>query len=112
MDQNQNNDLFDNDNPPPQSNEPNQTGSGARIYQTGPGAAPSEPVYTPPPAQPAYNPPPPPKKSNTVWIIAVVVVLLLCCCCLLAAGAWLWNNGDALLDQLDLSMRPLLSLLA
>jgi len=54
----------------------------------------------------------PPKKNNTVWIIVIVVVLLLCCCCLILVGTWLWNNGDSLINDLDLGMRPLLTLLS
>ena len=109
MDQNQNDNLFDNNNQPSQPNEPTQIGGGARIYQT-PGPVSSEPAYTPPPP-PAYVPPAPPKKNNTPWIIAIVVILLLCCCCLIGAGVWLWNNGDAIMNEMDLSLRPLLALL-
>jgi hypothetical protein len=106
MDQNQNNDLFDNNPPQQPNNDPNIAG-GARVYPSGPAA--NEPVYTPPPGAQVYTQPP--KKNNTIWIVLVVVVLLLCCCCLIGVGAWLWNNGDNLLNELDLSMRPLLTLL-
>ena len=49
-----------------------------------------------------------PAKSNTrTIIIIVVVVLLLCCCCTVAGvGYWLWNNGDQLLRDLDISHVP------
>ena len=55
------------------------------------------------PPQPPSSPPP--AKSNTrTIIIIVVVVLLLCCCCTVAGvGYWLWNNGDQLLRDLDIS---------
>ena len=108
MDQNQNDNLFDN-NQPQQPSEPTQIGGGARIYQTPPGGAPGEPVYTPPPV---YTPAPPPKKNNTIWIVVIVVVLLLCCCCLIGVGGWLWTNGDQLLSDMDLSLLPMLNLLA
>ena len=42
-----------------------------------------------------------PKKNNTTMIIIVVVLVILCCCCVVFSGglAWLWNNGDALIEQ-------------
>ena len=40
-----------------------------------------------------------PKSNRNMIIIAVVVVVLLCCCCSAVAGVYLWNNGDALLEQ-------------
>jgi len=94
MDQNQNNNLFDNDQPA--NGQPNQGGT---------------PVYQVPPAGP-YTPPPPPQKSNTrTWIIvAVVVVVLLCCCCLVAAGVWAYNNGDQYMQDFNFnSLLPLVS---
>lgn len=53
--------------------------------------------------------PPPAGKSNTnrtIWIIVIVVLVLLCICCLLAAGigVWLYNNGDAILNQFSALM--------
>jgi len=58
-----------------------------------------------------YPPPssaPPPAQSNSrTIIIIVVVVLLLCCCCALAgAGYWLYNNGDQIMRELDISQAP------
>ena len=51
--------------------------------------------------------PPPAKSNNRTLIIIVVVVLLLCCCCMVAGvGYWLWNNGDQLLRDLDISQVP------
>lgn len=51
---------------------------------------------------PVYTPEEPKKKSNTVLIIVIVVLIVLCCCCVFAGGIgwWLWNNGDALLEQM------------
>jgi hypothetical protein len=40
-----------------------------------------------------------PKNNRNMMIIGVVAVVLLCCCCAIAAGVYLWNNGDALLEQ-------------
>ena len=42
------------------------------------------------------------KKDNKILIIVVVVAVILLCCCLVAVllGVWLWNNGDALLEDL------------
>ena len=55
---------------------------------------------------------PPKKKSNKWWIIGVIVLLLLlCCCAVVAAGAWLWNNGDRLIEQLDIQSLQLVRLL-
>lgn len=54
-------------------------------------------------------PPQPEKKRNTTLIVVVVILVVLCCCCMIAAalsGAWLWNNGDQLLE--DLTMAPYL----
>jgi flagellar basal body-associated protein FliL len=54
-----------------------------------------------------------PKKNNTtLWIIIIVVVLVLCCCCVVFGGAfaWLWFNGDSLLQ--DLGVQQLLYLIA
>jgi hypothetical protein len=109
MDQDQNNDLFDSGNPPPQqpeSGEPAQMGGGARIYQT-PSAG--EPAYSPPPA---YAPPAaPPKRNNTVLIVVIVVLVLLCCCCL-AATVWAaWTYGDTWMQEFSMPLRPMLSLL-
>lgn len=48
----------------------------------------------PPPLEPA------PRRSNVPLIIAIVVLVVLCCCCLIIlGGAWLWNNGDLLLED-------------
>lgn len=39
-------------------------------------------------------------KSRNMTIVIVVVVVLLCCCCLGSVGGYyLWNNGDALMQQ-------------
>jgi len=53
--------------------------------------------------------PEPPKKNNKTLIIILVVaaVLLLCCCCG-TAGWFLWENGDDILYELDLTMLPVL----
>jgi len=56
---------------------------------------------------PDLPPPIPPeqKKSNKTWIIVLIVVLVLCCLCsCTAAGIWLWNNGDSLLEQMNTGM--------
>ena len=45
-------------------------------------------------AQPEKN------NSKTVIIVVAVVVLLCCCCVAVGGGAWLWNNGDAMLNGL------------
>lgn len=109
MDQNQNNNLFDNDAPPPQ--QPMGSGTeptgGARVY---PSADEPRP-YTPPPTNnlPPSMPPAAPKRSNMPWIIAIVVILLLCCCCLVLFGWYAWNNGDAWLEQLSYNVLPTLS---
>jgi hypothetical protein len=51
-----------------------------------------------------------PKKNNTVLIVVIViaVVLLCCCCCSLVLA---WQYGDAILQQLDLTLRSLPRLL-
>jgi hypothetical protein len=79
---------------------------------------------TPPPVQPvsAFEPEspnlPPPvpggaKKSNKTWIIVVVVLLVLCCLCSCAAiGVYLWNNGDQIMNEMQIQTGMLLPLLA
>ncbi len=130
MDQNQNNNLFNFDNPPPQEPQPPQepaTGpeeptifsGGAKVYEVPPasqGEVPPPPSYNPPPP-PAYNPPPqvatqPPRNNRTIWIIVIVAVVLLCCCCLAIAAVWLYNNGDRILEQFNSVVPGMLSLLA
>jgi nitrate reductase NapE component len=45
------------------------------------------------------------KKSNKTWIIILVVLLVLCCLCSCGGiGFYLWNNGDALMQEMDLGM--------
>ncbi len=48
--------------------------------------------------------PPPvdaPKKSSKTWLIILIVVLVLCCCCAVVGGLgyYLYNNGDALMQD-------------
>jgi len=44
-----------------------------------------------------------PKKNNQTVIIVVVALVVLCCCCVMSISAiWLWNNGDALLNNLGI----------
>jgi hypothetical protein len=38
-------------------------------------------------------------KSRTMTIVIVVLVVLVCCCCLGSVGAYLWYNGDSLMQQ-------------
>lgn len=48
----------------------------------------------------------PGNNTRRIVIIVAVVLAILCCCCV-AGGygvVWLWNNGDRLLQDLDLSM--------
>lgn len=68
-----------------------------------------EPVDVPPVSAPPPSTPPGEKKNNTGLIIAIVVavVLLLCCCCAVT-GVFLWNNGDQIMHNLDLSLLPVL----
>jgi hypothetical protein len=49
-----------------------------------------------------------PKNNTRRNVIIVVVVLVVLCCCCVAGGygvVWLWNNGDRLLQDLDLSLQ-------
>lgn len=132
MDQNQNNDLFNFDQPsqkpqPPEPtpDEPTIFSGGAQVYEVPPSQQPVEPpppVFTPPPPSftpppPPYNPPPtataqPPKSNRTIWIIVIVAVLLLCCCCLVVAGIWLYNNGDQFIEQFGALLPAVFQMLA
>jgi flagellar basal body-associated protein FliL len=42
-----------------------------------------------------------PKKSSKTWLIILIVVLVLCCCCAVVGGLgyYLYNNGDALMQD-------------
>ena len=42
-------------------------------------------------------------SSKTIWIIVGVVIALLCCCLVIlaAAGIWLYQNGDDIVDTID-----------
>jgi hypothetical protein len=41
-----------------------------------------------------------PKKSSKTWLIVLIVVIVLCCCCaVIGGGTYLYNNGDALIEQ-------------
>jgi hypothetical protein len=53
------------------------------------------------------NAPPEKKNNKTLWIILAVVAAILLCCCLVVVlgGAWLWNNGDRLLDEWGSAVR-------
>ena len=51
---------------------------------------------------PIYTGEPPKKKNTTLIIVLVVLFVLLCCCCLAVTGTWLWNNGDAIMEELEL----------
>lgn len=64
----------------------------------------SIPVQEPPDLPPPL--PPEQKKSSKTWIIILIVVLVLCCLCtcLGYAGYWLYNNGDALMENIPQSM--------
>ncbi len=126
MTQNQNNNLFDFEKPsqepqPPQPEpgEPTIFSSGAPAFEIPPS---KQPVEAPPtsfsqpqsftPPTPSYTPPATaeaqaPKSNRKIWIIVIVAVVLLCCCCLAIAGIWLWNNGDALIEQYS-SIAPVL----
>jgi hypothetical protein len=42
-------------------------------------------------------------------VIAVVVILLCCCALMVAAAAWLWTNGDRII-QLQQSIVPMWSI--
>lgn len=61
-------------------------------------------------------PPPVPhgaKKSSKTWIIVLVVVLVLCCLCTcVSAGIYLWNNGDQIMNEMQIETSMLLPLLA
>lgn len=117
MDQNPNDNLFLNNEPPKEPEQPRvpepfvpaepvrepepfiqaPVSSGAQVYPPTPGFEPSGPqVYTPPPAPPAAQPP---KSNRNIWIIVIVVVVLLCCCCLALAAVYAWNNGDQWLED-------------
>jgi hypothetical protein len=53
----------------------------------------------------------PEKKDNKViWIIVAVIAVILLCCCLVIVlgGAWLWNNGDQLIEDWS-TLNPLIS---
>jgi len=66
------------------------------------------------PESPDLPPPMPPgtKKSSKTWIIVLVVILVLCCLCTCAAGGtWLWNNGDAILEEIEFTTGMLLPLI-
>jgi len=59
---------------------------------------------TPLPVQESPDLPPPmqqPKKSNKTLIIILIVVLALCCICLCISGVFAYNNGDALIEQME-----------
>jgi hypothetical protein len=51
-------------------------------------------------------PPPVPggaKKSSKTWIIVLVIVIILCCLCsCAAAGIYLWNNGDQIMNEMNI----------
>lgn len=54
----------------------------------------------------------PQKKDNkTIWIIVGVVAAIILCCCLVVilAGAWLYNNGDQIIEDL-FGVYPLINL--
>lgn len=61
-------------------------------------------------------PPPIPqgaKKSNKTWIIVLVVVLVLCCLCTcVAIAAYLYNNGDQIMNEIQMQSGMLLPLFA
>ncbi|MHC1783891.1 MAG: hypothetical protein AB9891_14250 [Anaerolineaceae bacterium] len=41
-----------------------------------------------------------PKKSSKTWLIILIVAIVLCCCCVVVvAGGYLYNNGDALMEE-------------
>ncbi|MFZ6030769.1 MAG: hypothetical protein ACOYYS_23940 [Chloroflexota bacterium] len=47
-----------------------------------------------------------PKKNNTVLIVVIVVaVVLICCCC--CSFALAWQYGDAIMQELDLTLSSL-----
>jgi hypothetical protein len=53
------------------------------------------------------------KKSSKTWIIVLVVVIALCCLCsCLGVGLYLWNNGDQIMNEIQIESGLLLPLLA
>ena len=42
-------------------------------------------------------------NKNGIIIAIVVAVLLILCCCCTVAGIYLWNNGDALMNEMSLN---------
>jgi len=61
-------------------------------------------------------PPPMPqgaKKSSKTWIIVLVVAIVLCCLCsCAAAGIYLWNNGDQIMNEMQIETSLVLPFLA
>jgi len=57
------------------------------------------------PIPPLEEIPSQPKKKNTWLIILIVILVVVCCCCAIFGGGmyWLYNNGDKLLEDMDLS---------
>ena len=109
MDQNPNDNLFFNNEPPKEPNQPQMpepftpveppppVSTGAQVYPPTPGFEPAGPqVYTPPPPPPGAQPP---KNNRTIWIIVIVAVVLLCCCCLAIAAVYAYNNGDQWIED-------------
>jgi hypothetical protein len=46
-----------------------------------------------------------PRRTNRSIVITIIVLIVLCCCCAaILAGYWLWNNGDQLLEQLNIQV--------
>jgi hypothetical protein len=54
---------------------------------------------------------PDPRRRNIIVAVVVGVVLLCCCCLALAVGAYLWSNGDELMQQFS-RVLPALAALA
>ncbi len=125
MDQNENNNLFNFDNPPPEQPpsgpqeppqpgplEPGQEPGGAQIFETPASLPPAEQIpIAPPPYAAPPPPPPPPARTNRTWLIVIIVVLVLCCCCLAFLAFMYYVGGDWLIRQMQGTFVPTLPLL-
>ena len=80
-----------------------------------PPTVPPVPGSYPEPESPNLPPPMPPgaKKSSKTWIIVLVVIIALCCLCsCIGTGLYLWNNGDQIMNELQIETSLVLPLLA
>lgn len=54
---------------------------------------------------PPITPAPEEAKKNNTLLYIIIGAIVLCGCCSVALGAWwLWNNGDALIQGVNLLM--------